>query len=134
MPLRRSLFATLAGVALTVGLLLGAVRGDPPVPDGTHEATHEEHGSFGPPPVSCLAQPSNTPAQIGYYVGGGCPCCRHGDPHHVLEGTWGWDWTGFCFHRKVDLLWWHGRYQGGTGAYKTDGPQILHHLHEKADH
>jgi hypothetical protein len=27
--------------------------------------------------------------------------------------------------RRVTLEWWHGRrYQGGTGAYQSDGPKL----------
>lgn len=61
----------------------------------------------------------------GYWVGGGTafgggPPCEH-------EGTWGWDFEGWPT-RRVWLNWSHGRYQGGTGAYKTDGPKLhLHH-------
>jgi hypothetical protein len=100
--------------AAVAGLLVGAAHSDPP-------------------PVSCLAQPSNTPANVGYYVGGGCPCGRLGEPRYPLEGTWGWDWSGWCCRRKVDLLWWHGRrYQGGTGAYNTDGPKLLHQPYDVA--
>ena len=84
--------------------------------------------------VSKRAQPTNTCAYVGYYVGGGCPYGHFGEPRYPLDGTWGWDWTGWCFHRKVDLLWWHGRrYQGGTGAYKTDGPRPLERLHQAGD-
>jgi hypothetical protein len=75
--------------------------------------------------VSCLAQPSDTGAYDGYYVGGGSPC--HGDGPGKEEGTWGWDYPGWCWKSKVALLWSHGRVQGGTGAYKTDGPQLLSH-------
>ena len=68
-----------------------------------------------------------TPGGIGYYVGGGLLIghgqgeCRQRD-----EGTWGWDETGGShFRRRVILGWSHGRkYQGGTGAYRTDGPVV----------
>ena len=42
------------------------------------------------------------------------------------DGTWGWDETGcHLFRRRVILGWSHGRkYQGGTGAYLTDGPVV----------
>ncbi len=71
--------------------------------------------------------PSTTPGGVGYYVGGGVPvghrhayddgACRRRD-----EGTWGWDETGGThFRERVILGWSHGRkYQGGTGAYRTD--------------
>jgi hypothetical protein len=78
-----------------------------------------------PSRVSCLARPSDTGAYDGYYVGGGSPCrgCGPG----ADEGTWGWDYLGRCWKSKVALLWSHGRCQGGTGAYQTDGPQLLGH-------
>ena len=47
------------------------------------------------------------------------------------EGTWGWDETGSShFRRRVILGWSQGRkYQGGTGAYRTDGhvpPDVIY--------
>lgn len=76
--------------------------------------------------VSRLAQPSNTCDYDGYYVGGGA--AHFGDAPCPQEGTWGWDYFGCHFNRWVDLGWWHGRRdQGGTGAYKTDGPHLRHH-------
>lgn len=83
-----------------------------------------------PTVVKRLAQPSSTPRNIGYYVGGGALSRRKGDGPTVEEGTWGWDYQGAVVRRRVDLLWWHGRrYQGGSGAYRTDGPH-LPQLHE----
>ncbi len=71
------------------------------------------------------AAPSNTPAYCGYYVGGGA--AHHGEERFAEEGTWGWDYFGRYFSRHIDLGWWHGaRYQGGIGAYKTDGPKLHH--------
>jgi hypothetical protein len=130
--LRRLLSGSAVAALLAACLWLGSARGEPPAAEAPPA---EEHASScrppGPPPLARCLQPSITPAYIGYYVGGGCPFCRLGEPRHPQEGTWGWDWTGFCFHRKVDLLWWHGRrYQGGTGAYRTDGPRPLERLHE----
>jgi hypothetical protein len=76
--------------------------------------------------VSRLAIPSNSPRDGGYYVGGGLPvrgegrCSQH-------EGTWGWDYVGLLFTKRIALNWSHGsRYQGGAGAYKTDGPKLRH--------
>jgi len=65
------------------------------------------------------------PNSWGYWVGGGTaigggPPCEH-------EGTWGWDFEGVP-SRRIWLNWSHGRYQGGTGNYKSDGPKLhLHH-------
>jgi len=74
-------------------------------------------------------EPSTAPGGIGYYVGGGVPI---GHKHFQDEGrtredgTWGWDETGGVHgRRRVILGWSHGRrYQGGTGAYRTDGPVV----------
>jgi hypothetical protein len=77
-----------------------------------------------PQSIAGYAQPSNTPRYIGYYVGGGA--AFKGEPRFVDEGTWGWDYSGGLFHRRVWLSWWHGqRTQGGTGSYRTDGPRLL---------
>ena len=71
--------------------------------------------------------PSQTPRDIGYVVGGGAFSRRQGDPPTVDEGTWGYDYRGLVIPRRVNLLWWHGRrYQGGSGAYGTDGPHLPH--------
>jgi hypothetical protein len=77
-----------------------------------------------PQEVACYARPSETGRSIGYYVGGGSPC--RGDFPCPAEGTWGWDYQGWI-PRHIALGWWHGRrYQGGAGAYKTDGPRVFH--------
>ena len=77
--------------------------------------------------VAPWAHPSDTGRYFGYFVGGGCPFYHKADPPRCEEGTWGWDFLGGCFRRRVVLGWWHGRRdQGGTGAYQTDGPQPLH--------
>lgn len=73
--------------------------------------------------ISPLARPSESPHECGYWVGGGAP--HHGEGRCVDEGTWGWDYSGILFPKRVALLWWHGqREQGGSGAYKTDGPKL----------
>jgi len=84
------------------------------------------HRAGHPECISPLAIPSNTCRYGGYYVGGGLPvrgenrCAAH-------EGTWGWDYVGILFPKKIALNWGHGlRDQGGTGAYKTDGPKLHH--------
>lgn len=84
-----------------------------------------EAGSF-PPSVAWWARPSDTGRYVGYYVGGGNPWPRRADPPAPCEGTWGWDYRGGCLQRNVILGWWHARrYQGGVGAYRTDGPRVL---------
>lgn len=73
-----------------------------------------------------LTMPSETKGNVGYHVGGGNPFPHFAEPREPDEGTWGWDYQGWCVPRRVINGWWHGRkYQGGTGAYKTDGPKLL---------
>jgi hypothetical protein len=44
-------------------------------------------------------------------------------PRAAEEGTWGWDYRTSRLVCDPFLRWWHGRrYQGGSGAYRTDGP------------
>jgi hypothetical protein len=72
------------------------------------------------------AIPSNTPHYGGYWVGGGLPVL--GDSPSLEEGTFGWDYFGMTFTKRVALNWSHGRReQGGFGAYKTDGPRLRRH-------
>ncbi len=79
------------------------------------------------PALPRLSLPSDTGHGIGYYVGGGA-LPRFGEPRGADEGTWGWDYQGWLLPRRVVNSWWHGRrYQGGTGAYKTDGPHFYSH-------
>ncbi len=70
------------------------------------------------------AIPSDTGRYCGYYVGGGA--VAFGQGRYLDEGTWGWDYLGLCFRKRVALDWWHGRYQGGAGQYQTDGPKLRH--------
>ena len=73
-----------------------------------------------------FALPSDTGHYLGYHVGGGAVNARKAEPRRDDEGTWGWDYQGWLVPRRVSLGWWHGRrYQGGAGAYKTDGPRLL---------
>jgi hypothetical protein len=73
--------------------------------------------------VRSRAIPSNTRHYGGYYVGGGLSI--KGDGPFLNEGTFGWDYFGILFTKRIDLGWSHGRhYQGGTGAYRTDGPRV----------
>jgi len=90
--------------------------------DPLHRAGHPET-------ICRRAKPSNNCHYDGYYVGGGLPgmplrgesrCGSH-------EGTWGWDYGGILFAKRTALNWGHGlRSQGGTGAYKSDGPKLRH--------
>jgi hypothetical protein len=79
-----------------------------------------------PQEVSRFARPADVGRSIGYSVGGGALNRNKAEPAGPADGTWGWDYTGGLFRRRVDLGWWHGRrYQGGSGAYKTDGPKLI---------
>lgn len=83
-----------------------------------------EHWCAGCP--QCIrphAIPSNTWAYAGYDVGGGA--AFFGEGHYPWEGTWGWDYVGRRFRRRVSLGWSHHWYQGGSGAYEPDGPKVL---------
>jgi hypothetical protein len=73
------------------------------------------------------AAPSITRRNAGYFVGGGEPRGRGG--RCVQDGTWGMDYQLFPNRLpKIGLGWHHGqRYQGGPGAYKTDGQKLLPH-------
>jgi hypothetical protein len=139
----------LGSAGLILGLLAGVARGEPPpdapcaeppavklhVPDPCH--TFARAG--WPNEVACYARPSYSAHDCGYYVGGGAAC--GGEPRRIDEGTWGWDYCGCLLPHKVFLCWWHGRRcQGGTGAYRTDGPHFpgevhmpkVFHRHEEA--
>lgn len=98
---------------------------------------HKDERRAGyPQEESRCARPSDTGRYVGYQVGGGaapCGCCK-GDPPAHEDGTWGWDYEGLCFPSKIVLNWWHGRrYQGGAGAYATDGPRPLKRLEQKKE-
>lgn len=70
------------------------------------------------------AQPTHTSAYDHGYIGGGA-AFRWGEPRTLEEGTWGRDYVGVLYPRRVWLNWWHNtRYQGGTRGYDTDGPKL----------
>jgi hypothetical protein len=115
-------------LALGAALLATACHAEPPlvepVPAGGNGVPPVgRRGSGAPPSVACYAHPSNTKSYCGYYVGGGS--AWRGQPRCLNEGTWGWDYHGCLIPQRVFLQWWHGRYQGGSGAYKIDGPHFL---------
>jgi hypothetical protein len=98
--------------------LLMALAG---VPYGHRAADHARAG------CAMLIRPhaigSNTPHYGGYWVGGGKAV--RGEKPFQDEGTFGWDYFGILFTKRIALSWSHGRrYQGGTGAYQTDGPKL----------
>jgi hypothetical protein len=90
------------------------------------ESDHTLERAGHPERIAPYARPSDTGRYVGYYVGGGSPC--FGQDRTSLEGTWGWDYRGFWFPARIMLWWNHGQlYQGGAGAYRTDGPNLLKH-------
>jgi hypothetical protein len=97
-------------------------RGTPP--PGKPRAIVHTHARAGfPLDVSKHAKPTNTPAYVGYYLGG--TLAHGGDGRYREEGTWGWDYVGAHLPRNVGLGWGHGRkYQDGTGAYDPDGHPV----------
>ena len=89
---------------------------------GLARAENADCRTGSPSQVACYARPSDTPQYVGYYVGGGSAV---GGTHRSCnEGTWGWDYGGCFFPHRVLLYWSHWRYQGGTGAYRTEGPRV----------
>jgi hypothetical protein len=99
-------------------------EGTPP-PGSPRHIPHTDERAGYPRALAHHLAPSTTPGGIGYYVGGGV-CLGHGHPRSPHDGTWGWDETGCHIFRPRNILGWsHGRkYQGGTGAYRTDGPVV----------
>ena len=112
---------------------------------GSDEAACHTFSRAGfPECISRFAIPTDSNGYCGYYVGGGS--VRMGGssaPPCPTLGTWGRDWCGICFHPRV-MLGWGGRYQGGTGAYRTGNrdipdvvadavklPEILHQKREQ---
>ena len=93
----------------------------------------DQHARAGHPNcVSRCAHPSTTCAYTLYPVGGG-EAFRHKGEGPTLpdEGVWGWDYSGRVVKSNVELLWSHGRYQGGFGSYKTFGPNLQKKVHER---
>ena len=95
-------------------------------PVGRGGGVHSYERAGYPNEVSKYAVPTNGPNYEGYSVGGGSPGMGKGGRYpEPDEGTWGWDYGGWShkFRFKVALFW-NNRYQGGTGAYKIDGPPV----------
>lgn len=128
-PQRRS---PVACCVLLVQLAATSLATADPLPPASECA---EQRAGNPHSVAWWAVPSDTGSYVGYLVGGGCPFPHRADPPLAIEGTWGWDYQGWLLRRRVILGWWHDRrYQGGTGAYKADGPQCISHtLESEAD-
>ena len=99
-------------------------------PKSTEATPHTIRQAGYPHEVGPFAMESYNEHYSGGYVGGGNLFGGHGSCAHV--GTWGWDYTPFRpMSQKIFLRWSNGRrYQGGTGAYATDGPKPLEHITE----
>jgi hypothetical protein len=96
--------------------------GTPP-PGRPRAIPHTDERAGLPRCVSPHATPSRSPADLGYWVGGGA--AHGGSAPCAGVGTWGWDDTGgLHIKRRVALRWTRGRHQGGAGAYATDGPHV----------
>jgi hypothetical protein len=111
--MQRRILVGVLGAGLVIGL-------------STSKAKADDHGQCRagcPQRVAWYARPSESRAYTGYYVGGGSAVA--GSYRCPNEGTWGWDYDGWLLPHRVLLSWSHGwRYQGGTGAYKVDGPPV----------
>lgn len=106
------------------GLFFHSSEGTPP-PGAPRPIEHSHARAGNPWCVSPHAKPTNQPGYVGDYVGGGD--AWHPGARRNEEGTWGWDYQGFHIPRRIRLSWSHGRrFQGGTGAYRTDGSPIRH--------
>ena len=79
-----------------------------------------------PHSVSRFAKPSYKGPYYGYYVGGSAPFFGQGKAAN--EGTFGWDYTGVLFTKRVFLNWRHGKSRTQKrDSYKTDGPHLKKH-------
>jgi hypothetical protein len=130
--MQRRLMMLCAGLCAVLIVVIGVALADPPpptpttppgpsTPDSAPAAAVTGHA----PPTGRWSIPSDTGRYIGGYIGGGAVNLRRAEARTPDEGTWGWDYQGWLVPRRVILGWWHGRrYQGGSGAYKTDGPRL----------
>jgi hypothetical protein len=127
----RSANSSRSAIALLVliagALLATSARAEHYAPASLYEpASCEEIKRSGNPwDCSRWAKPQAVCDYVGYYVGGGAPrrCGRTRCPD---EGTWGWDYHGRWFPRRVRLAWFCWPHpQGGEGHYQPDGPRVL---------
>lgn len=79
-----------------------------------------------PETQSEFAKPSLSKHYSFGYVGGGASF--GGEPRFVDEGTWGVDYSGILWSKRIWLRWMHGQDERrGEGSYQTDGPHLLRH-------
>jgi hypothetical protein len=131
---RRKTLALGSFLCATIGVLspVSCVAASPisqepatPAPCAT-AAENPHHRAGHPDRQACYAQPSNENHYSKGYVGGGTQF--HGSGRFAHQGTWGRDYCGSFLSHRPWLHWSHGRrHQGGSGAYKTDGPKFLGH-------
>lgn len=92
----------------------------------THQKVDRLQRAGNPHGVAWYAIPSVNKHYTAYYIGGGA--ALKGEHRHPGEGTWGLDYAGALFKKRIKLGWWHGRReQDGGGSYQTDGPHLLAH-------
>jgi len=110
-------------LSLSVGAQAGSRKLDQPR-YGKHPAPHTLARAGQPQRERRLSLPTYTPAYDAGWVGGGASF--RGDSPRINEGVWGRDYVGLIYPRIVWPHWLHGRrQQGGTGAYKSDGPRLI---------
>jgi hypothetical protein len=84
------------------------------------------HRTGHPETQSRFAKPSLNEHYSFGYVGGGA--AFWGEPRSAEEGTWGVDYSGILFRKRIWLQWLHGhREPRGEGSYEPDGPHLLRH-------
>ena len=120
-------FCVLSAV-LSVKTCRAAVAGsqEPQPPTGISQEEDGDHRAGHPKCLAHYAQPSSDLHYAGGYLGGGTQF--HGCRRFTDEGTWGRDYCDGILTHRPWLKWSHGRrFQGGSGAYKTDGPRLFGH-------
>lgn len=92
-----------------------------PEPGPKRHFCHTDERAGYPRTLREHVAPTNEGDSYGYYVGG---TGGHGAGSRCREeGTYGWDYTGIHFPRRVALGWKHGtKIPKGTGLYNTDPP------------
>jgi hypothetical protein len=89
-----------------------------------YPAPHSLARAGQPQRVKRHSRPTYTRAYDAGWVGGGASF--RGDAPRMHEGVWGRDYVGLVYPRLVWPHWLHGRrQQGGTGAYRSDGPRLI---------
>ncbi len=120
----RLIVALVLAWALLVNLRESPAAG--PQGNCRHCRQHDLARAGCPQCVGHCAKPSYSRHYRGYYVGGGKTIL--GQAPKAGEGTWGWDYGGFLFPKRIALGWWHSKHQRyGDGSYRRDGPHLKKH-------